>query len=149
MLVSIPCDICRKTGELRVLLAQSRTKAIVDLAGLSGQLISIHLCFCRIFITCNNFFLLSAVQPELWKQLMHRPLGRTSLCLNNSLSIVLAHLTILVAMAVCHHRLLNMSSTTGVWILKRLIHTQERMVNVNSQLRMLVFKSMALSISPS
>lgn len=156
MFVLIVFRIYRKTGEMRAQLARSRIKDTVDRAGHSGQLnlrykirygiLRYLVLLCRILMIRK--FLVSAALLELWRQLMHKHLGKSSLCLSNNLLIVLALLTILVAMAVCHHRLLNMSSTMEVWILKRLIHTRARMVNAISLPKMLVFKFVTPSISP-
>ena len=112
---------------------QSRTKVIVDLAGLSGELkLTTPDHWIDLSSTHQINVYLFAVPLEPWRQLMHRHSARISLCLSSSLLIVRMHSTILVAMAVYHPRLLSMLNTMGVLTPKRHIHTQQRMGNVNS-----------------
>lgn len=79
---------------------------------------------------------------------MPRHLERQSLSLSNSLWIALEPSITLAAVEGCHPRPLSTSNTMAALTLRRHILTLEKMVNANSQQKMLASKSLTLLTSP-
>lgn len=135
-----------------VLLARSKTKEVVDLAGHSGKTNDQDTNICLILVgffyvnlkvktVCHMINICTAAQLELLRQLTIRHLEKEYLSLSNSLWIVLELSITMAAMVAFLLKPLNTLNPTVASTQRKLILTPGKMEPANFQRKTSVYKS--------